>query len=239
MGDNTMRLCERVSYYDLAEAIHNEQSKDALKDIICADRIATIAGSAGFNMELCALERQEHEHLEFEHKRCAFERAMALLPPIEEEAKPIATDLAESTKLDHFQSLLADYKYAVEVKAKTEADAYYSTRLEQLKASWDLRVLGDKRAMIREAAIKLDLFPATMSSPATPKRQRTALLSKTATLAQASPAPSKLGDKRHTSAELTPTVAPTDCYSHTCCTCSPAHANPVGPPDSRCCIVHT
>ena len=143
----------------------------------------------------------------------AAEREFATL---EQAAKDQAASMAEASKAEHLLWLFTDYKASAEAKAHADADAYYVDRLQTLKAQWDLRVLGDERAMIREAAIKLDLFPSATStaSPSTPKRQRTLPLSKTAALATSKPTPpAQQGDKRRASTELAredalPTLVP-------------------------------
>ena len=207
LRDDTFALTEKVSYYNLAQladAVHREATEDELKRIIRDDRLEQIRGSAPFNMELRMLEQRERERAELELKANIQLAAHREFSSLEQAAKEQAAAMAEASKAEHLLFLLSDYKAAAETKARAEADEYYSTRLATLKAQWDLRVLGDERALIREAAIKLGLFPAAPSaSPATPKRQRTAPLSQTAAIACATPnQTSALSDKRRASTEL-------------------------------------
>ena len=203
MRDDTIELSERVSYFglvDLAKAVHAEATEEELKDIIRADRRAAISGSAGFNVELRLLEINERARIEMELKASIHAAATRDLAALEQAAKEQAQSMAEAIKAEHLTALLSDYKMAAENKARNEAEAYYTDRLAKLKAQWDLRVLGDERAVIRESALRLGLFPAS-APPTTPKRPRLMPLSRTASLS--SPiTPVKPGDKRRASTEL-------------------------------------
>ena len=205
LRDNTFTLTECVSYYNLvhlATAVHNEATEDDLKQIIWDDRLEQIHGSKGFNMEMCLLEQREHDQVHLEMKVAVQLAAEKEFATLEQEAKNMAQSMAEATKTEHFLCLLSDYKTAADNRVRNEAESYYTECLVQLKAQWDLHVLGDERAMIWEAALKLDLFPSSVVSPSTPKCQRTAPLSKTAALTSAT-APPKQGDKWRASMELT------------------------------------
>ena len=205
-------MTERVSYYGLAElarAVHDEATVDELKQIIRDDRLAAICGADGFNQELRMLEIQERERIRTELRASVHLAAQREFSTLEQAAREMALSMAEATKAEHFVSLLADYKVEADVRARNDAEAYYSDRLAKLKVQWDLRVLGDERAFIREAALKLDLFPAPLpsASPSTPKHQRTIPLSKTASLAiSKTPETSHQGDKRRASMELARTT---------------------------------
>ena len=208
LKDDTFTITKHVSWVGLAElvrAIQAEATEDELKCILRDERRATIRGSDGFNQELRMLEIQERERLTTEMRTSVHLAAQREFATLEQAAKDMAQSMADATKADYFQSLLNNYKAEAETRARTEAEAYYSERLTALKAQWDLRVLGDERAIIREAAIKLDLFPAPipLASPSTPKRQRTLPASKTASLALSKAPPPQQGDKRRASTDLT------------------------------------
>ena len=214
LRDDTFALTEKVSYYNLvhlANAVHAEATDEELKQIIRDDRLEQIKGSAPFNMELRLIEQRERERAELELKAAAQLNAQSHLATLEQAAKDQAASMAEAIKAEQLALYLTDFRAAAETKARAAADEYYTERLAALKAQWDLRVLGDERAMIREAAIKLDLFPAlpTSAPPPTPKRPRTQPLSKTATFAVSPLATTpKQGDKRRASTELTREVPP-------------------------------
>ena len=208
LKDDTFTITKNVSWFGLAELVREIQAEttdEELKQILRDERRTAIRGSDGFNQELRMLEIQERERLTTEMRTSVHLAAQREFATLDQAAKDMAQSMADATKADYFQSLLNNYKAEAESKARTEADAYYSERLTALKAQWDLRVLGDERAIIREAAIKLDLFPAPVpsTSPSTPKRQRTTPASKTASLALSKAPASQQGDKRRASTELT------------------------------------